>query len=89
MTENSEIGGKKGNANGVSPHLVYKDIEIRRGGTPFVAVASVEFTYYLNPIKLDRNLEWNEQNLCKEPIYPRPEKRRRQKYESFNRNQKP
>lgn len=69
---------------------IYKDIEIRRGGTPFVAVASVEFTYYLNPIKLDRNLEWNEQNLCKEPIYPRPDCRNLEmEYKSFNRNLKP
>lgn len=45
--------------------------------------------YYLNPSNLDRNLEWNKQNLCEDPLYPRPEKRRRQEYESFNREQKP
>ena len=45
--------------------------------------------YYLNPCNLDRNLEWNKQNLCEDPLYPRPEKRRRQEYESFNREQKP
>ena len=46
-------------------------------------------TYYLNPCNLDRNLEWNNQNLCEDPLYPRPEKRRRMEYESFNRDQKP
>ncbi len=68
---------------------IYRDIEMLCGGSPFVSVASVRFTYYLNPCNLDRNLEWNNQNLCEDPLYPRPEKRRRQEYESFNRNQKP
>jgi hypothetical protein len=68
---------------------IYGDIELRRGETPLVAVESVEFTYYLNPIKLDRNLEWNKQNLCDDPLYPRPEKRRLMEYKSFNREQKP
>ena len=68
---------------------IYRDIEMLCGGSPFVAVASVRFTYYLNPCNLDRNLEWNNQNLCEDPLYPRPEKRRRMEYESFNRDQKP
>jgi len=68
---------------------IYRDIEMLCGGSPFVSVASVRFTYYLNPSNLDRNLEWNKQNLCEDPLYPRPEKRRRQEYESFNREQKP
>ena len=68
---------------------IYRDIEMLCGGSPFVSVASVRFTYYLNPCNLDRNLEWNKQNLCEDPLYPRPGKRRRQEYESFNRNQKP
>ena len=48
----------------------------------------MRFTYYLNPSNLDRNLEWNKQNLCEDPLYPRPEKHSRQECESFNREQK-
>ncbi len=69
---------------------IYGDIEMLAKISPLVPVASVRFTYYLNPSNLDRNLEWNKQNLCKEPIYPRPDCRNLEwEYESFNREQKP
>ncbi len=32
-----------------------------------VVVAVPSMCYYLNPKSLDRNLEWNMVNLCKEP----------------------
>jgi len=68
---------------------IYRDIEMLCGGNPFVPVASVRFTYYINPNNLDRNLEWNKQNLCADPIYPIPQRSRRMEYESFNREQMP
>ena len=55
----------------------------------YIPVASVSMLYYLNPNNLDRNLEWNKQNLCEDPIYPIPPKSRRQEYKSFNREQAP
>lgn len=71
---------------------IYGDIFFcgeHKDGKSYIPVASVGMLYYLNPSNLDRNLEWNNQNLCEDPLYPRPEKRRQQEYESFNRNQKP
>ena len=70
---------------------IYRDISFcgDYDKEPIAPVSAVNFLYYLNPTSLDRNLEWNNQNLCEDPLYPRPEKRRRQEYESFNRNQKP
>ncbi len=55
----------------------------------YIPVASVSMLYYLNPNNLDRNLEWNKQNLCEDPIYPIPQRSRRQEYKSFNREQMP
>lgn len=68
---------------------IYGDIKLLSKGTPYVPVASLRFTYYLNPNNLDRNLEWNKQNLCADPIYPIPQRSRRMEYESFNREQMP
>ena len=72
---------------------IYRDISFSgeyHEGKPIAPVSAVNFLYYLNPTSLDRNLEWNKQNLCKEPIYPRPDCRNLEwEYESFNRNLKP
>ena len=61
---------------------IYGDIRMLAKCTPFVPVAAVRFTYYLNSKNLDRNLEWNRQNLCVDPIYPRSKDR--WSYKSFN-----
>ena len=47
---------------------IYGDIRFRCSMDPsFVPVASVSMRYYLNPVSLDRNLEWNMHNLCPKP----------------------
>ena len=66
---------------------IYGDIRMLAKCTPFVPVAAVRFTYYLNPKNLDRNLEWNRQNLCVDPIYPRSKDR--WSYKSFNSEHSP
>ena len=67
---------------------VYGDIRffgMRRADRSYSYVASVNMLYYLNPNSRDRNLEWNRENLCKEPIYPRPNSSNlKWEYESFN-----
>ena len=71
---------------------IYRDISFcgDYDKEPIAPVSAVNFLYYLNPTSLDRNLEWNNQNLCKEPIYPRPDSRNlKWEYKSFNRNLKP
>ena len=50
---------------------IYGDIQMLAMVSPYVPVASVRMLYYLNPRNLDRNLEWNRQNLCYDPLYPR------------------
>ena len=55
---------------------IYGDIRMLQMRHPSVPVASVMFTYYLNPKNLDCNLEWNRDNLCLDPLYPRPQDRR-------------
>lgn len=66
---------------------IYGDIQILAMASPYVPVASVRFTYYLNPRNLDRNLEWNRQNLCIDPIYPRTKDR--WSYKTFNQQHTP
>ena len=51
---------------------IYGDIQMLAMVSPYVPVASVRMLYYLNPKNLDRNLEWNRQNLCYDPLYPKP-----------------
>jgi hypothetical protein len=51
---------------------IYGDIQMLTMVSPYVPVASVRMLYYLNPKNLDRNLEWNRQNLCYDPLYPKP-----------------
>ena len=66
---------------------IYRDISFcgDYDKEPIAPVSAVNFLYYLNPTSLDRNLEWSNQNLCKEPIYPRPDCRNLEwEYESFN-----
>ena len=48
---------------------IYGDITFlcQPGSKPFVPIAAVRMCYYLNPIPLDRNLEWNMKNLCPNP----------------------
>ena len=66
---------------------IYGDIRLLATVSPHVPVASVRFTYYLNPKNLDRNLEWNKQNLCDDPFYPRSKDWRA--CESFGRDMAP
>ena len=71
---------------------IYRDISFSGDydKEPIAPVSAVNFLYYLNPTSLDRNLEWNNQNLCKEPIYPRPDCRNLEwEYKSFNVGQDP
>lgn len=47
---------------------IYGDFKISHTSDPFVPVAAVWMRYYLNPISLDRNLEWDRvNNLCPNP----------------------
>ena len=47
---------------------IYGDITFDFSVNPVVPVASVQMHYYLNPISLDRNLEWDRKtNLCPNP----------------------
>ena len=55
---------------------IYGDFRMLQMRHPSVPVASVMFTYYLNPKNLDCNLEWNRDNLCSALLYPRPQDRR-------------
>lgn len=66
---------------------IYGDIRLLATVSPYVPVASVKFAYYLNPKSLDRNLEWNKQNLCDDPFYPRVKDR--WQYKSFSREMAP
>ena len=61
---------------------IYGDIQMLAMASPYVPVASVRMLYYLNPKNLDRNLEWNRQNLCYDPLYPSA--KRRSQYLWFN-----
>lgn len=66
---------------------IYGDIQMLAMVSPYVPVASVRMLYYLNPRSLDRNLEWNRQNLCIDPIYPRTKDR--WSYKTFNQQHTP
>ena len=66
----------KGEIVGAYYGKIYGDIRMLQMRHPSVPVASVMFTYYLNPKNLDRNLEWSGDNLCSVPLYPRPQDRR-------------
>ena len=66
---------------------IYGDIRLLAMVSPYVPVASVRFTYYLNLRNLDRNLEWNRQNLCFDPIFPRTKDR--WSYKTFNQQHTP
>ena len=66
---------------------IYGDIRMLPMSVPYVPVAAVRFTYYLNTKNLDRNLEWNRQNLCLDPIYPCAKDR--WSYKSFNSDHAP
>ncbi len=50
---------------------IYGDLAFGWGmaedGVTHIPVAEPRFSYYLNPTSLDRNLEWNKVNLCKNP----------------------
>jgi len=66
---------------------IYGDIRLLAMASPYVPVASVCFTYYLNLRSLDVNLEWNKQNICTSPFYPRSKDR--WACESFSRDMAP
>ena len=57
---------EKGNLKEAYYGKIYGDFEIQ--GDEKRGVISISFLYYLNPIPLDRNLEWDmKNNLCPEP----------------------
>jgi 5-hydroxyisourate hydrolase-like protein (transthyretin family) len=64
---------------------IYGDIHIVSKNIPkYIPIVSVQFLYYLNLNNLDRNLEWNQTNLCEDPFYPRRKNMRKWEIDSFN-----